>query len=351
MKVLVTGSAGFLGTYVVQELISHGYEVIGLDNFSKYGFVKQKASGHTAYQFFEGDCKDAELVYTLLDGCEQMICLASLVGGVEYFHRFSYDIISENEKITANCFDQAIRRFKMGSLKKINVISSSMVYERSQQFPLREEQTNDIAIPLSSYGFQKMATEVFAHAAYDQYKLPYTIIRPFNCIGVGEYDIYKTDMYSKAEVNLISSHVIPDLIKKAHFLPEQFSILGNGNQVRNFTSGRDLARGIRLCLESESAYNQAFNLSSEESITILELAKRIWHLAQPHKPFQVQFSQPFKNDVVCRIPNVSKAAQLLNFKANEKLDDCLAEIYAWMLKNVLTLSKLRPGTQAENVHG
>ncbi len=84
-KVLVTGSAGFIGGYVVQELLQRGFDVIGVDNFSKYGRVKRPYDAHPSYRFVEGDCRDTELLDDLLVGAEHFIAGAAMIGGILLF--------------------------------------------------------------------------------------------------------------------------------------------------------------------------------------------------------------------------------------------------------------------------
>ena len=100
----------------------------------------------------------------------------------------------------ASTCDAAIRAHRQGKLKKVTYLSSSMVFESTDHWPSAEGDERKIAPPLSSYGFQKLAVEYFAKAAWDQYKLPYTIVRPFNCVGVGE-------MRALGEVEVLSGNV------------------------------------------------------------------------------------------------------------------------------------------------
>src|SRR5947209_14196366 len=125
MKILVTGAAGFIGGYLVEELLQAGHHVVGLDNFSKYGEVRQASLGHPNYQFVTGDAKDIGLLRDLMRDVDQVVAGAARIGGISYFHEFAYDLLSENERITAATFDAAVAAFKAGTLKKINVISSS----------------------------------------------------------------------------------------------------------------------------------------------------------------------------------------------------------------------------------
>ena len=133
--------------------------------------------------------------------------------------------------------------------------------------------------PKSTYGFQKLAGEYFAKGAWEQYKLPYTIIRPFNIIGIGEKKAILGKDIQSGNVKLALSHVVPDLIQKVLRGQDPLHILGKGNQVRCYTYGGDVARGIRLCLESEKAVKEDFNLSNPKPTTVLELAEIIWKKA------------------------------------------------------------------------
>ena len=133
-----------------------------------------------------------------------------------------------------------------------------------------------MAPPHSSYGFQKLAVEYFAHAAWDQYQLPYTIVRPFNCVGIGEGRALGDVEVMSGNVKLAMSHVVPDLVQKVLMGQDPLHILGDGSQVRHYTYGRDLARGIVIAMEHDAAMNEDFNLSTATSTTVLEVAELIW---------------------------------------------------------------------------
>ena len=82
MKVLVSGSSGFIGGYVVEELLRKGYEVVGIDNHSKYGRVAKSYDSHPSYRLVEGDCTDVDLMTELLMDCDHFIAGAALIGGI-----------------------------------------------------------------------------------------------------------------------------------------------------------------------------------------------------------------------------------------------------------------------------
>jgi UDP-glucose 4-epimerase len=331
VNILVTGSAGFLMGYVVRELLSAGHEVTGVDNLSKYGPVRRGYDNDPSYRFIEADAKDATLLGELMDGCHQVVAAAARVGGVRYINAYPYDILAENERIASATFDASIRAFTGGSLQKINLISSSAVYERTSSFPTAEGYEVASPPPSSSYGLQKLSSEYFARAAWKQYGLPYTIIRPFNCIGTGEVDLLRKAEVFQGNISQLASHVVPELVGKILRGDKPLHIIGSGLQTRHYTYAGDVARGIRLCMENSEATNQDFNLASREATTVLELATRIWlKVHGADDILSIVHDPPPGDDVDMRWPDTSKARRILGFEATTSLDDVLDDIITLM---------------------
>lgn len=330
-RVLVTGSAGFIGGYLVEELLSQGVSVVGVDNYSKYGRVSRSYDTNPNYQFIEGDARDAELLYELLEDCDQLVAGAAMIGGISYFHTYPYDLLATNERIIAATCDAAIRAHRRGRLRKVTYLSSSMVFESTDRWPSVEGDERAVPPPLSSYGFQKLSVEYFARAAKDQYALPYTIVRPFNCVGVGERRALGDVEILSGNVKLAMSHVVPDLVQKVLRGQDPLRILGDGTQVRHYTYGGDLAKGIVLAMRHPAALDEDFNLSTATSTTVAELAGLIWKKVHgPSKPLRLVSDEPFAHDVQRRIPSVSKARELLGFEADTPLDTMLDEVIPWV---------------------
>jgi nucleoside-diphosphate-sugar epimerase len=331
VRILITGAAGFINGYLVPELLEAGHDVIGVDDFSKYGPLSKSYDGHPRYRFVQGDAKDAGLLRELAADCDQVVAAAAMIGGISYFHEFAYDLLAENERILAATFDAAIAAHGDGHLERIVVMSSSMVYESATVFPTPEGAQLTSPPPISTYGFQKLASEYFAKGAWEQFRLPYTIVRPFNCVGIGERRALRDSDVMSGNVKLALSHVVPDLVLKVLKDQDPLHILGEGNQVRHYTYGGDLAHGIRLALESPQAINEDFNLSTAASTTVLELAECIWRkIHTDDRPFRYVSDTPFEHDVQLRVPDVRKARDVLGFEATTSLDTMLDEVIPWI---------------------
>src|ERR1700676_2272297 len=120
MKILVTGSAGVIGSYLVAELLPARHEGVGPAHL-----------GQAGYRFVEGNATDTGLMHELMRDVDHVVAGAARIGGISYFHEYAYDLLAENERITAATFDAAIQAHQKGKLQKITVISSSMVFENA----------------------------------------------------------------------------------------------------------------------------------------------------------------------------------------------------------------------------
>jgi nucleoside-diphosphate-sugar epimerase len=335
MRIVVTGSAGFIAGYLVQDLLEAGHEVVGVDNYSKYGRVEKSYQNHPRYTFVEGDAKDAKLLTGLAVECDIFVAGAAKIGGISYFHEYAYDLIAENERIVAASFDAAIAAHKAGRLERIVVVSSSMVFENATIFPTAEGHERKCPPPSSTYGFQKLACEYFAQGAWEQYKLPYTICRPFNCVGIGERRALGDKDVPSGNISLAMSHVVPDLVQKVLKGQDPLHILGAGAQVRCYTYGGDLARGIMTAMFHPKAVNEDFNLSTPESTNVLELAELVWKKVHgEEKPFRYVSDPPYPYDVQMRVPNTDKAREVLGFEAKTTMSEMLDEVIPWVREEI-----------------
>jgi nucleoside-diphosphate-sugar epimerase len=221
--------------------------------------------------------------------------------------------------------------FRRAHLKKITILSSSMVYENATAFPTPEGHQRQCPPPSSTYGFQKLAGEYFAHGAWEQDELPYTICRPFNCVGIGERRPLGGPDVPSGNIRLAMTHVVPDLVQKILRGQDPLHILGSGNQIRCYTYGGDLARGIAEAIANPEAGNEDFNLSTSTATTVLELAEAIWSKIHGKKrTLRIVSDPPFPHDVQRRVPDVTKAKRVLGFEAATPLDVMLDEVIPWI---------------------
>ena len=312
-KFLVTGGAGFIGSEIVRQLLDSGYTTRVADDLSKKDTHIDERT-----EFVRVDLTDFKKTQQVFRGIDICINAAAKIGGIGYFHKFPATILSENNKIYSSTFEAAVAN----NLKRIVFISSSMVFESTSEFPSKEEDITKIPPPVTAYGFSKLTGEWYCKAFWDQYKLPYSICRPFNAYGINEFP--------EAEPGF--AHVIPDLVRKILSGQYPLELLGDGQQTRCFTHVSDVAGGIIAVALNLKGQNQDFNIGNHEEITMLELAKKIWEVMKIKKPLKVKFVKGFKYDIKRRVPNITKVKKMINWQPQVKFEKGLSELVLW-LKN------------------
>lgn len=310
-NILVTGGAGFIGSEVVNQLLKKGYKVRVADDLSK-----KEAKVPESSEFLRVDLTDKKAAERAMAGVDFCIHLAAKIGGIGYFHKYPATILSENNKMYSGVFEAAVKQ----KIKRIIYLSSSMVFESTKSFPSKEEDISKIPPPVSAYGFSKLVGEWYCKSFFDEYGLPFTIIRPFNAYGINEAP--------GEEVGY--AHVIPDLIKKILYGQYPLELLGDGKQTRCFTHVSDIAKGIILAMESSKAINEDFNIGSEKEIKMIELARLLWKKCKAKKPFKVKFVSGFKYDIKKRVPLSKKAKRILGWKEEKKFDEELPKVISWI---------------------
>lgn len=306
MKILVTGSAGFIGSAVCSTLLQNGHTVLGIDNYSKYGVVSRGHDNHINYHFTFGDCKNTSLVLELINQADLVIHTAASIGGIKYWNDYGFTMLIENERITTALFEAWY-----GSLTKPKMIifSSSQVYENCLDFPNVETQI--IIGPTSGYGLQKLLLEKYAIEAHKQAKLTYTIVRPFNAYGLDELTVKN------------KNHVIVDLIN-AIKKQSTIELLGDGNQIRTFTYINDIADAINMCVSNPESDDKIYNVCSDDTVTINELVELIAQIL--NKKINVKYVDHLPNDVRYRKGSSALIQRELGWKPHTNLEKGLRYI-------------------------
>lgn len=327
IKFLVTGGAGFIGSEIVKQLLDDGYPVRVADDLSKKDpstssgrasstSLKTSTQVDSRAEFIKVDLTDSKKTQQVFKEVDICINAAAKIGGIGYFHKYPATILSENNKLYSSTFEAAVK----AKIKRMIFISSSMVFESTTFFPSREEDINRIPPPVTAYGFSKLTGEWYCRAFWDEYKLPFSVCRPFNAYGVNEFP----------EREIGYAHVIPDLVRKILTGQYPLELLGDGQQTRCFTHVSDVANGIITVALSKKGKNQDFNIGSDEEIKMIDLAHKIWKVMDVKKPFKVKYVKGFQFDIKKRVPNVAKAKSVLNWEPKVKFEEGLKEVIAWL---------------------
>jgi UDP-glucose 4-epimerase len=297
---------------VIPRLLADGHEVRGVDNYMRYGRQAQPEG----VEFIEGDLTDSDVVARAVDGVDGVIQAAAQIYGVAGFHRYPADILQKDTMLHGLVLRAALEH----GVSRVVYISSSMVYERRPDVA-REEDVPDMLVPYTDYGLSKLMGERLSLAFQHQYGLPFTIWRPFNIISLHEtaegHDPGVSHVFADFIQRIIREHQNPMLV------------LGTGEQVRCFTWIGDVAGAIARWSFAPETENNDFNLGNPEPVTMLELGRKLFALyhemvgRSPESPLQFTHAPSFSDDVLVRIPDVSKAAKLLGWRPSVKLDEML----------------------------
>jgi UDP-glucose 4-epimerase len=262
------------------------------------------------------DLRDPAAARRALDGCERVVHLAAIVGGIANFHRLPYTLLEANNALYNALFRASIER----EVERFVYVSSSMVFERAAEFPTTEESLDRTLPPRSAYGFSKLAGEYYCRAAGDELGLRFSIVRPFNAYGPGEMPGDEPGI----------AHIVPDLIERALHRDRPFAIFGSGDQTRTLTHTDDIARGIAAALVAPEAIGEDFNISSDEELTVREIAGIVWEACgNDPADLELRHLPTFEVDVRRRWPSTEKARSVLGWQAEIDVREGIAQTVEW----------------------
>lgn len=313
-KVLVTGGAGFLGSHLVDKLMSMGLDVIVFDNLfrgSKSNIAQHFESRH--FSFREGDILDLAALRKHMDGVDTVFHMAA-INGTRYFYEEPVKVLDVNGTGTKNVLQAASE----ANVHKVVFASSSEVYGHPSRFPTPEDERLNLDPPTESrwsYATSKLFGEHLCLTFGAKYGLQTVILRYFNG-------------YGPRLIGTPYGQVIAIFVKSV-LRGEAPTIHGDGKQTRSFVYVDDAIEGTVLAGEKEQAAGQILNIGSGDEITILELAKTIIELAGMAGQLTPVHVEPLTADPRRRLPDTRKANRILGFQAKTSLGNGLQSTIKW----------------------
>ena len=311
MKYLVTGGAGFIGSHLVEKLISRGDQVVVFDNLST-GSASNLSGAKGKIKFEQGNILDRAVIDKLVSESDYVVHLAAALG--------VFNIVNKPlESLKTNLQGSEVVLEACDKYRKPSLIAStSEIYGKNDKVPLNEEDDRIIGHPLKSrwsYSEAKAVDESLAYFYYLENKLPIRIVRFFNTVGprqVGHYGM-----------------VVPRFVSAA-LKNEPLSVYGSGDQIRCFCHVDDAVRALLLVMDSDKAVSEVFNVGNNQQISIMELAKKVIEITGSTSSiekiaYEKAYPEGFE-DMQRRVPDISKINRVLGWKPEIKLDQIIKDI-------------------------
>lgn len=312
-KVLITGGAGFIGSHLAEALLQEGHEVRVIDDLST-GRIDNilHLEDHPNFSYTIESILDSDVLNMVAHGVDQIYHLAAAVG-VRL-------IVEEPLRTLQTNIEGTERVLKVANANraKILITSTSEIYGKSLSAPFSEDDDRILGSTTKtrwSYSTSKAVDEILALAYYRSRRLPVVVVRLFNTCGprqTGQYGM-----------------VIPRFVQQA-LANEPITIFGDGKQTRCFCFVGDTVRALRLLMERKEAEGQIFNVGSDREISIEDLARLILKMAGSKSelkyiPYNVAYEEGFE-DMLRRVPNISKIRDLTGFVPQVELEQILQEV-------------------------
>jgi UDP-glucose 4-epimerase len=317
VKYLVTGGAGFIGSHLVESLISRGDQVVVLDNLTT-GLTSNISRINEKISFEQGNILEKALVEKLIAESDYVVHLAAALG--------VFNIVNKPlESLKTNLQGSEIVLEACDKYRKpVLIASTSEIYGKNNKVPLSEEDDRIIGHPLKSrwsYSEAKAVDESLAYFYYLENKLPVRIVRFFNTVGprqVGHYGM-----------------VVPRFVSAA-LKNEALSVYGSGDQIRCFCHVMDAVKALLLVMDSDKAVGQVFNVGNNSQTSIMELAKKVIQITGSKSTiekiaYEKAYPEGFE-DMQRRVPDISKIKQVLGWEPEINLDQVIKDIAAFNSK-------------------
>jgi nucleoside-diphosphate-sugar epimerase len=323
MRVLVTGAAGFIGSHLVERLLTDGHEVIGLDDFST-GQAANLPADDPNLRLVPGTILDGTLVDDVMTGVDLVFHLAAAVGAFVIQERTLQGLLT-NVHGTENVLDAALRH---GA--RVLIASTSEIYGKNTKVGLAEGDDRIIGSPLKSrwtYAEAKAIDESLTYSYVRELGLKAVIVRLFNTVGPRQSGRY--------------GMVIPRLVAQA-LQGRPLTIFGTGKQIRCFCHVADVVPALVRLVRLERAQGMAVNLGSTEQVSIEDLAARVIDMTgSASSTIRVPYEEaygPGYEDMQRRVPDCSRARELIDFRPERTLDDIIRAVIDEQLQTAPTVT-------------
>jgi GDP-L-fucose synthase len=313
-RILVTGGAGFTGSFLVERLAIEGARVRVADNLSN-GSLENLESCRRDIEFLRSDLSEPDNCRLAVRGQEVVFHLAALVGGVEFNANHPGTMFTQNTLVNTNMLESA----RQHGVERYLCVSSACVYPRFCMVPTPETEgfKDEPEFTNRGYGWAKRAAELQAQFYADEYGMKIGIIRPYNTYGPRDH--FDPD----------KSHVIPAVIKRIYNGENPLIVWGNGEQTRAFVYVTDVVEGMLRSLELYPRAD-ALNIGVEEEVSIKDLVNLMVRLSgkKPEVVFDASkpAGQPRRN------ADISKAKKLIGYHTDVRLEEGLKNTIEWYLK-------------------
>ena len=313
MRALITGGAGFIGSHLADHLLGRGDQVVLLDDLSTGRVTNiEHLNDRTGAEFVLGSILDTELVDEAVARVDAVFHLAAAVG-VNLIVKKPLESLMTNIRGTETVIEMAHKYDK-----RLLVMSTSEIYGKNTSDSLSEEDDRILGSPLKSrwsYSEAKAIDEILAYTYWREKGLETVIIRLFNTVGPRQTGSY--------------GMVIPRFVGQA-LRNEPITVFGDGNQTRCFCHVGDVVEGLVALSEHPEAFGKVFNLGGGEEVSIRELAERVIELAGSQSslefiPYDTAYEAGFE-DMERRVPNTTRAMQLVGFEPSASLDDIIRSV-------------------------
>jgi len=314
-RFLITGGAGFIGSHLTELLLEQGHRVTILDDLSTGAIENvREFKSNPNFEYVIDTASNVGVVAELVDEADAVYHLAAAVG-VELIVESPVRTIETNVHCTEVVLSQASKK-----RKPVLVASTSEVYGKSKALPFRED--GDLVMGSTvmgrwSYACSKAIDEFLALAYWKERKLPTVVVRLFNTVGprqTGQYGM-----------------VIPKFVKAA-LAERDLHVHGDGTQTRCFCHVGDTIRALTELMTDERHYGEVYNVGSTEEISVESLAQRVIEITDSTSsavkiPYDEAYEEGFE-DMMRRVPDISKISEALGWEATRSLEEILADVLA-----------------------